>query len=279
MVRLYAPFDDEDLEYGLRRRAGMRFEGAIRRIPATRVDINAKGYRTPLWREPKPEGLLRVLCLGDSVTFGWGVEEDEAWPARLEARLRADGFPDSEAVSLGVPGYDTLREAAQLEREAAALLPDAVVVQFSSNDFGPGGANFLFDSYEATRLLRSFALFRLWRGEGSIVGAATGERAHAEGVARVVAGLEAMGETLRERGVPGVFLFRDDGARGLGTASHAAREAGFALADYTRAWTAAEGDGVEIPVDGHPTPAGHAILAEAAHAALAPALAEARGAQ
>lgn len=278
LVTLLRPGDDPEIPYEFRPGAKMTFEGSVFRIPPTEVTINSRGYRTREWRTPKPPGVTRVVCLGDSVTWGWGVEEAEAWPAQLEARLRALAVPGAEVLSLGMFGLGTRKEAAVLETDGLAAEPDAVVVQFSSNDFGRGGPRFLFGSVKAACVLRRSALYRAVRlGQAALVDALAPKddeglaRERDEGVAHVIAGLLRIGEALRAAGVPGVFLYRNDGADGVEPAEAAARDAGFILADYTRAWSEG-GPGLEIPRDGHPTPAGHAILAQSALGALAPAL-------
>src|SRR5690606_17281214 len=51
-----------------------------------RVTSNAEGFRGP--REYGPRGPVRVAAVGDSWTFGWGVDDEDAWPARLEGLLQ-----------------------------------------------------------------------------------------------------------------------------------------------------------------------------------------------
>src|SRR5215469_15014635 len=53
------------------------------------VRLNALGFREPHLPSPKPPGVLRVVALGDSFTRGYGVEEHQAWPRRLETVLDA----------------------------------------------------------------------------------------------------------------------------------------------------------------------------------------------
>jgi len=60
------------------------------------------------------------------VTFGWGVEESEAWPARLEAHLGERGV-DAEVLNAGVPGSRVEGMLGWCEEMAAALEPDLVI--------------------------------------------------------------------------------------------------------------------------------------------------------
>jgi len=68
------------------------------------VRLNALGFREPHLPSPKPPGVLRVVALGDSFTQGYGVEEHQAWPRRLETVLDARHPGRYEVVNLGVPG-------------------------------------------------------------------------------------------------------------------------------------------------------------------------------
>src|SRR4051812_34877583 len=49
------------------------------------VHINSRGTRGPEFAVPKPANTFRILSLGDSRTFGWGLTEDETYTKRLEA--------------------------------------------------------------------------------------------------------------------------------------------------------------------------------------------------
>jgi len=80
--------------------------------------------------EARGEGV--VVALGDSLTAGLGVAADEAFPARLQARLRAEGY-DYRVVNAGVSGDTT---AGGLRRVDWALRahPDVVIVALGAND-------------------------------------------------------------------------------------------------------------------------------------------------
>ncbi|HTF35302.1 MAG TPA: GDSL-type esterase/lipase family protein [Myxococcota bacterium] len=100
------------------------------------VHTSAQGYRTKPF-EPKPApGRRRVVALGDSSTFCWGVEGTEAYPARLEESLdqREGGGARWEVLNLGVPGYSTFQGRVMLERQALGLAPDVVTWSYLAND-------------------------------------------------------------------------------------------------------------------------------------------------
>jgi len=84
----------------------------------------------------------RVLFLGDSVTLGWGVDDEHTWVRRVEAGGRApDGRP-LECLNAGHMGYDSVQEADLMRAWAPAVRPEVVVVNFFLNDLNPSGARF-----------------------------------------------------------------------------------------------------------------------------------------
>ncbi len=98
----------------------------------THVVINSLGMRGD---ELAPRGAgKRVLVLGDSLVFGYGVEHDQALPAQLQRALAARGV-DAVVGNGGVPTYGSRHAVAQLARLDPAFSPDAIVVcGFLGND-------------------------------------------------------------------------------------------------------------------------------------------------
>ena len=97
------------------------------------VHINSLGLRGAEVERTPPAGRTRVLALGDSMTFGYYLEEDETWPARLQARLRRSGA-DVDVVNAGVGGWTVDSTAQFLLERGLALEPDHVVLGFFNND-------------------------------------------------------------------------------------------------------------------------------------------------
>jgi lysophospholipase L1-like esterase len=104
---------------------------------------NNMGLRGPDRELTPAPGTMRILCLGDSYTFGEGVQEQDTYPARLEALLRAGAAraagprpSDFEVVNAGVQAQDTRLEALLLQR-LIRLGPDLVIVGFFMNDAMP----------------------------------------------------------------------------------------------------------------------------------------------
>jgi lysophospholipase L1-like esterase len=100
-----------------------------------RVVTNSLGFRDERLPSPKPAGTLRIVALGDSFTQGYGVEEADAYPRRLEVLL-APRVPDRrvEVVNLGVPGTSPRDYIAHLRDPGLAYHPDVVLVGVMAND-------------------------------------------------------------------------------------------------------------------------------------------------
>mgnify|MGYP001447690821 CR=1 FL=1 len=100
------------------------------------VTTNAEGLRgtepVGLAREPHS---LRVLCLGDSYTYGVGVADPFTYPAQLQLLLkkRLPGRP-VQVINAGVPFYDIFDELAYFREKGVRLAPDVVVLQFYGDD-------------------------------------------------------------------------------------------------------------------------------------------------
>jgi hypothetical protein len=94
------------------------------------VTLNERGERGPLRPYEKPAGVKRVVVLGDSTSWGWGVDDDEMWTRLVEKELG----PSVELVNLSVPGYGTDQELWAFEREGRKYRPDLVLLGFVHND-------------------------------------------------------------------------------------------------------------------------------------------------
>lgn len=96
------------------------------------VDIftNAQGFRTDSARRPtivpKPVNTTRVLFLGPSFAFGWGVEYEESY-AGLTGRALRHTHPSVEVVDAGVPAQPMAWQLCWLRTAGRALHPDVIV--------------------------------------------------------------------------------------------------------------------------------------------------------
>lgn len=126
---IVGPSDLSGVVYELIPNAVVRFRG----VPCK---TNEVGFRdAPLPAGARSSAELRIVALGDSVLFGWGVEEPQGFVRRLEAALR-ERLPGRHVctVNTGVPGYNTSMEVAAFEHKALHLRPDVVLLDWVGND-------------------------------------------------------------------------------------------------------------------------------------------------
>ncbi len=126
---------DPDLQFSMRPSAETVL---ARKDFSITVRSNAFGFRDPD-RGAKGEA-IRILALGDSFTFGWGVEQDQTFEHQMEvieAAARAThGGPPLEVINAGVPGYNLYQSVLALEKKGWAVDPDIVLMDaFVQNDF------------------------------------------------------------------------------------------------------------------------------------------------
>lgn len=93
--------------------------------------INAEGFRGPLVPAEHDGSRLRVATMGDSSTFGLGVEYDETYSARLQAELARRGV-DADVLDFGVIGYTVLQGVVRYRERVRHFHPDVVVSAFGA---------------------------------------------------------------------------------------------------------------------------------------------------
>lgn len=101
------------------------------------IQTNELGFRGPAQSASKPDGVYRVLVLGDSVVFGWGVDEEVTFLRRFEAEWNAKHARKIEVCNAGCLVYDTTQQWALLRDEGLALQPDLVLLVYVVNDIEP----------------------------------------------------------------------------------------------------------------------------------------------
>ncbi len=97
---------------------------------------NSLGYRGPEIVQPKPEGTYRIVALGGSTTYGFGIiEDDKTWPAQLQRVLRDEyDYPQVEVINAGVQLYTTWETLVNFEFRVLDLDPDLIIVYHATND-------------------------------------------------------------------------------------------------------------------------------------------------
>ena len=103
-------------------------------LGSNQVKINAHGLRDEEVPFAKPDDEKRILILGDSVTFGWGVSQGETFSDRMEPLLQQQTGTRWQVINAGVNGYNTEQEATYLRIEGMRYSPDFVLLIYVSND-------------------------------------------------------------------------------------------------------------------------------------------------
>ncbi|MEE2663776.1 MAG: SGNH/GDSL hydrolase family protein [Myxococcota bacterium] len=107
-----------------------RPEGEARLMNVS-VRINSHGFRddeVSLNRSAR----RRIVFLGDSLTFGWGVEKQESFEHLIEREL--DGRSPTEIINFGTGNYNTVQEVNLFLEKGLAYHPDQVVLFYFIND-------------------------------------------------------------------------------------------------------------------------------------------------
>lgn len=101
------------------------------RLMDVEVDINSDGLRDkeyPVSRDNK----YRIIFLGDSLTFGWGVEQEDTFQYILEESLNANR--PTEIINFGIGNYNTEQEVNLFIEKGLKYKPDKVVLFYFIND-------------------------------------------------------------------------------------------------------------------------------------------------
>jgi lysophospholipase L1-like esterase len=106
--------------------------------------INKWGFRGPEI-SPEKEGVIRVVCLGSSTTYGLGLPYSGTYPKLLQDRLdRISGTTRYEVINAGVSAYQLKHIMALYEREIASLRPDVVILMNVFNNLITDDRDFFF---------------------------------------------------------------------------------------------------------------------------------------
>lgn len=99
------------------------------------IETNKDGYRTKTLPVEKPENSCRIVCLGDSTTFGWGVNQNERFSYFLEESLNEDqSLKTYDVMNFGIPGYTIYHGIQTYLHYVQKYHPDFVIVTFGAND-------------------------------------------------------------------------------------------------------------------------------------------------
>lgn len=91
------------------------------------ADISSQGIRNEMISNPKPKNTYRILAIGDSFTYGWGVNPQDSWVKRLEKSIHIPG-KKVEVIDAGVLGLFLNKEIDVCNAYASYMNVDAVIV-------------------------------------------------------------------------------------------------------------------------------------------------------
>jgi lysophospholipase L1-like esterase len=102
--------------------------------------INNQGFRGDDFSTAKPQGVIRVCCIGNSCTFGWEIPEGRTYSELLQKKLESD-YPDRnfQVLNLGVPGYTSNQGLVLLKERVLDFEPDIITLSFGWNDIWGAG--------------------------------------------------------------------------------------------------------------------------------------------
>ena len=146
------PSSNPDIKYEL-------VPGAKGHAWRTDVEINSHGHRGRKGTLGKFGG-LRIITLGDSITFGNFLPLESTYAYQLHDILNEHrSEPEYEVLNFGVGGYDILQEVSLLKDRGLAYKPDIVVVGFCLNDVGIASPNLQYiarvQEYQSRLIFRS----------------------------------------------------------------------------------------------------------------------------
>jgi len=266
--------------------------------PSPFATVNAEGFRGP---ERPRDASRTLLVLGDSFTFGVGVQDEQTFAARLD---RAIG-PQTHVWNGGQPGYGVWQMQATLDRVSDVLRPDRVIVVIWQGDFlrqppPPSEKQAFLRKSRAMKTLKKSVLLthlvRLWERAAPRLGLGgavvhLGETqvpadpqalidAHRRGLEADLPRLRAMHGRSGESGAELLLVFwpresfADRAEPGLaalleGELGRFAEAEGIAFVSVQPAMATAKLSDLGIPGDGHPTALAHCLAAQRIAAAIA----------
>lgn len=140
LVREMSPYDSsfpysEDWNGILAGRPGARGRHRVGDIFDVSMSFNQQRFRGRAETRLEPAtGVLRIATIGDSFTMGWGANDDQTYPAHLQALLQQELGRPVEVLNAGVGGTGTGEQALYYQRWVSRFHPEIVVLGVNSSD-------------------------------------------------------------------------------------------------------------------------------------------------
>jgi len=124
---LYILEEDPYLFWRQKTNLDVQFQGV-------RLNTDGLGLRNKIKDYHKTPGSFRIVCLGASPTFGWGVKYENTYPRQLGERLKKGGYEKIEVINAGNIGYTSYQGLIFLKKAIEDLDPDLITVSFVLNE-------------------------------------------------------------------------------------------------------------------------------------------------
>ncbi len=140
MKSIVEPDEDPAIEYALRPNLDREYRGS-------RLLTDTEGIRVAAEPPPAREDAMRIALIGDSTSFGWGVEYEDSYGEQLRRALEAERGAPVLLRNYSVPGYNAIQEHQQFLNKIAPTRPHVLIVHHDHNDALP--ANWGYDKWLA----------------------------------------------------------------------------------------------------------------------------------
>ncbi len=126
---LFVLEQDPELFWKQRSNLNTIFEGVL-------IKTNGMGLRNGKINSKKKKSVIRIVCLGASPTFGWGVNENQIYSFKLEQMLRQkySQQKEIEVINAGVIGYSSYQGLQLLKKKIIKMAPDIITIPYVIND-------------------------------------------------------------------------------------------------------------------------------------------------
>ena len=135
-LTIFGPVDSVEQLRGIFREFVPRPHHGLANGSVWETSLNADGFRDQNFAREKPASAFRIICFGDSWTYGQNVNVDDTYPRRLKTLLEKE-YPGAqfEVFNVAAQGYASY-QGVRLLRRFVEFRPDLVVIAFAMNDFG-----------------------------------------------------------------------------------------------------------------------------------------------
>lgn len=138
------------------------------------ITINTYGWRDSDYTLAKPDDVTRIMVLGDSVTFGYGVQLEDMFQKVLERQLNRQGTKPWQVISMGGAGATTYFQKNAIKDNVPIYKPDVVILAFNLNDILPA----IFDTTDTRSVDSRWSLSRAILGARKTLDGAFRSQSH-----------------------------------------------------------------------------------------------------